>query len=90
MEIYTQDDFIVAVTGIAFRDGPDDASLGFLEFIKHQRTHEEKDRLVKRAEKLANQGESFPTPEKMKELSEIFLDLPKDDWELVQIQENRH
>ncbi len=95
MEIHTQDDFIVAIIALALRDRTtgdelDEATVGFLEFIKSQRTDEEKHRLVETADKLEQEGGSFPTSEELKELSEIYHELPRDGWELLEIQTHAH
>ena len=93
MEIHTQNDFIVAVIASALRDTADEldeATEGFLQFVKHQRLDEEKHRLVEIADKLEQGGDPLPTSEKLKELSEIYHELPRDEWELIEIQTNAH
>ncbi len=90
MEVYTQDDFIVALMAISLRDTVDDAALGFFEVIAKLRTEEEKRTLLQRAEDLLDNGAIFPTKEKMKDLSEIWTDLPRNGWELLEIQNNAH
>lgn len=91
MEVYTQDDFIVAVVANCLQDDEvDDASEGFFEFVRGIRTDEEKYRLLERAERLLKHDPVLPTPEKLKELSEIFLDLPRDGWEMLERQSNPH
>ncbi len=88
MEVYTQDDFIVAMMAISLRDTLSPEAEGFFEFIQHQRTDEEKLALLDRAEKLVDRDPDLPSRERMKELSEIFTDLPRDEWELIEIQSN--
>ncbi len=93
MEIHTQDDFIVAIIALALRDSGDEmneATIGFLEFIRNQRSDKDKHRLVEIADKLEQGGEPLPTPEKLKELSEIYHELPRDEWELLEIQTHAH
>ncbi len=67
MEVYTQDDFIVALMAISLRDTVDEAALGFFEAIARMRTDEEKTALMNRAEDLLDNGGLFPTKERMKE-----------------------
>lgn len=91
MEIHTQDDFIVAIIATSLRaDTLDEASEGFLQFVQHIRSEEEKFELVTRAEKLLVHDAILPSREKLKELSKIFFDLPKDGWEMFERQHNCH
>lgn len=95
MKIHTQNDFAVAIMAKAIREQDDDAPLddatqGFLEFFRLQRTDEEKQRLFDIAERVSDTDAELPTSEQLKELSDIFLEMPKDDWELLEMQHNVH
>jgi hypothetical protein len=64
---------------------------GFLEVVREIRTHEEKLQLFNKADQLAECHDAVvPTAEELKELSEIFTDLPRDGWEMFERQHNAH
>ena len=90
MKIYTQDDFIIAMIARGMRHGMDGPIEGFLEYVAKVRTDEEKLVLFDRADKLEQNGAILPSPEELKELSEIFTDLPRDGWEMYERQHNAH
>ena len=96
MEVLTQNDYFLAVVVNALRDRKDEyapldqATSGFLEFFRHQREEEELRRLVDMADKMDEAGIEVLPPEELKKLSDIFLELPKDGWELLERQANAH
>lgn len=93
MEILTQNDYFVAICALALRhqDGSlDEATAAFMSFFRHQRPEEELRRLVEMADEMEKVTKVLPTPEQLHELSEIYLDLPKDGWELTERQANSH
>ncbi len=90
MKVYTQNDFIVAMMAISLRDTMSEEAAGFFEFVAHQRTDEEKLAMMEMAEKLVDHDPILPSPEKMKELSEIFTELPRDGWEMMEMQGKAH
>lgn len=87
LHIFTQNDFIVATMLYSLKTDVFDGEISaFLAFIKDSHTDREKYQLIALAEKQLEDRIQIPSRERLRELSEIYFDLPRDNWELLEMQ----